>query len=269
MEFDYSIAIKINCFQTKSIIIRINFLSVGIIHLLPESMKQFHNFYKSQKFEEFPYACLTTVLSFALIMYIEKIAFIHDNAIDQNNSNQVTVISQNEGFVELHFCETNQQQSKKPEIKVLEELGINSLTSYILQFAQEFMHFEGLAIGIESQVPQCLGISLAIICHKWAEGLILRLSFKKASIRSSTIMIFIQEIINPIGILIEWILSDQGFIITGIFQSISAGTFIYIATMEVIQEKFNKKSNQYQKMIMFLFAIGFVSPIWKLEKLSY
>lgn len=39
---------------------------------------------------------------------------------------------------------------------------------------------------------------------------------------------------NPIGIGIGWLLSDQGYLITGIFESISAGTFVYIATIEVI-----------------------------------
>ncbi|CAD8098010.1 unnamed protein product [Paramecium sonneborni] len=251
------------------------FLSVGIIHLLPESMKQFHLFYKSQElesFEEFPYACLITVLSFALILYIEKIAFIHDHTIDENHSNQVTVINQQEVFGEQDCPETNKQQITSSQNQELDEATINSLTPYILQFAIGIhAFFEGLAIGIEQQVPQCLGISIAVICHKWAEGLTLGLSFKKANtnLQSATIMIFIQGIINPFGILIGWLLSNQGFIITGIFQSISAGTFIYIATMEVIQEQFNKKSNSYQKMMMFLFAIGFISSIWKIEKLSY
>ncbi|CAD8181701.1 unnamed protein product [Paramecium octaurelia] len=249
------------------------FLSVGIIHLLPESMKQFHLNYKAQEiesFDEFPYACLITVLSFALILYIEKIAFIHDHTNDESHSHQITVINQQDIFGELESPETGKQQI--PSTKDQNEIQFNSLTPYILQFAIGIhAFFEGLAIGIEQQVPQCLGISLAVICHKWAEGLTLGLSFKKANtnIQSATIMIFIQAIINPIGILMGWILSNQGYIITGIFQSISAGTFVYIATMEVIQEQFNNKSNSYFKMLMFLLAIGFISSIWKIEKLSF
>jgi len=27
--------------------------------------------------------------------------------------------------------------------------------------------FEGLAIGIETNVSRCLGIALAVMCHKW------------------------------------------------------------------------------------------------------
>jgi len=47
-------------------------------------------------------------------------------------------------------------------------------------------------------------------------------------------MIFLQGLMNPIGIAIGWGLSNQGPLIVGIFYSISAGTFIYIATVEVI-----------------------------------
>jgi len=36
-------------------------------------------------------------------------------------------------------------------------------------------------------------------------------------------MIAIQAIMNPIGILIGWVLSGQGHVVTGIFQAISAG----------------------------------------------
>jgi len=36
-------------------------------------------------------------------------------------------------------------------------------------------------------------------------------------------MIAIQAIMNPMGIILGWILSGQGSLITGIFQAISAG----------------------------------------------
>jgi zinc transporter 1/2/3 len=39
---------------------------------------------------------------------------------------------------------------------------------------------------------------------------------------------------NPTGIAIGWALSDTGDLVTGIFYAISAGTFIYISTIEII-----------------------------------
>jgi zinc transporter 1/2/3 len=62
--------------------------------------------------------------------------------------------------------------------------------------------FEGLAIGIQKDVSLCLGITFAVVCHKWAEGLTLGLSFKQARIdlQVSTAMILLQALMNPIGV---------------------------------------------------------------------
>jgi zinc transporter 1/2/3 len=47
-------------------------------------------------------------------------------------------------------------------------------------------------------------------------------------------MIMLQAIFNPVGILLGWLLEMQGPLTVGIATAISAGTFIYIATIEVI-----------------------------------
>jgi zinc transporter ZupT len=52
------------------------------------------------------------------------------------------------------------------------------LTPYILQIAIGIHAvFEGLAIGIQTEVMACISISAAVICHKWAEGLTLGIIF--------------------------------------------------------------------------------------------
>jgi zinc transporter 1/2/3 len=45
---------------------------------------------------------------------------------------------------------------------------------------------EGLAIGIEKTWVKCLIISAAVLCHKWAEGITLGLSFKKSNVNMKT-----------------------------------------------------------------------------------
>ena len=45
---------------------------------------------------------------------------------------------------------------------------------YILQIAVGIHAiFEGLSIGLEKDISRCVGIALAVLCHKWAEGLTL------------------------------------------------------------------------------------------------
>jgi len=78
-------------------------------------------------------------------------------------------------------------------------------------------------------------------------------------------MIAIQATMNPLGIGLGWILSEEGSLITSIFESISAGTFVYIATIEVILDEFSNTRYKWSKYLIFLVAIGFVSCIWFLE----
>jgi solute carrier family 39 (zinc transporter), member 1/2/3 len=70
---------------------------------------------------------------------------------------------------------------------------------------------------------------------------------------------------NPIGIGLGWIFSNQGPLVVGVFESISAGTFLYIATVEVIVEEFAISHYKFSKFILYLFALGFVSSLWFIE----
>lgn len=70
---------------------------------------------------------------------------------------------------------------------------------------------------------------------------------------------------NPIGIAVGWALADQGPLITGIFVSISVGTFVYISTVEVIVEEFSISRYKWEKYVFFVGAICFVSSLWFLE----
>lgn len=71
---------------------------------------------------------------------------------------------------------------------------------------------------------------------------------------------------NPLGVSIGWILTSQGRLITGIFTSISAGTFVYIATMDVINEEFKVDRHQWLKFGFYLVGIGFICLIWLVEE---
>jgi len=62
---------------------------------------------------------------------------------------------------------------------------------------------------LADETSDVIAISLAVVCHKWAEGLSLGLAFAESNIptKTSYIMILIQAIMNPIGIGIGWMLS--------------------------------------------------------------
>ena len=46
--------------------------------------------------------------------------------------------------------------------------------------------FEGLSIGLATDVGDVIALSLAVTCHKWAEGLTLGLAFAESNIPIKT-----------------------------------------------------------------------------------
>ncbi|KAL4505217.1 hypothetical protein ABPG72_016284 [Tetrahymena utriculariae] len=145
----------------------------------------------------------------------------------------------------------------------------NLITPIILQIALGIhATLEGLAIGVEQDFSKCLTIALAVLVHKWAEGLVLGLALKqsKMNLGKATIMVAIQAAMNPMGIGIGWALSDAGDLVSGILMSISAGTFLYIATQEVIAQEFSKNRYQIVKFLFFLVGVGFISSLFFVEQ---
>ena len=57
---------------------------------------------------------------------------------------------------------------------------------------------------------------------------------------------------NPSGIGIGWAVCKSGPVLVGTFESISAGTFLYIATVEVIVEEFAIAKYKISKFLFFL-----------------
>lgn len=83
-----SLPIRLKSFKTNPLLLSLTrafsgglFLGVGVIHLLPEANEKFEAYAEEQgkTGEQFPFAFLILVLSFSLILFIEKIATDHHN----------------------------------------------------------------------------------------------------------------------------------------------------------------------------------------------
>ncbi|EAS07205.1 metal cation transporter, ZIP family protein (macronuclear) [Tetrahymena thermophila SB210] len=183
-----------------------------------------------------------------------------NQVVQQIPENQITSSQQRK-------IEVIRQVSK--ELDKIQKTKKVSITPFVIQLAFGIhATLEGLAIGVQQNLGLCLTISLAVVCHKWAEGLVVGLSLKKAGVpvTRATFMIALQGMMNPFGIGLGWALSDAGDLVSGILVSISAGTFLYIATVEVIVEEFNLERYKIIKFLLFLVAIGFISSLWAVEQ---
>ena len=145
----------------------------------------------------------------------------------------------------------------------------SGITPYILLLALGFHgFFEGMALGIQSDIQNTLSLFFAIVAHKWAASLTLGISFVKAGIarKQLIIMVLIFAFIGPVGVAIGLILSETANdYLQGIFLAISVGTFIYIACSEVLVEEFESPNNKYLKFIMFMVGGSFIGGLSLLE----
>ena len=107
----------------------------------------------------------------------------------------------------------------------------SGITPYILLLALGFHgFFEGMALGIQSDMQNTLSLFLAIAAHKWAASLTLGISFVKAGLdkKQLIISVLIFAFIGPVGVAFGLILSETANdYLQGIFLAISVGTFFY------------------------------------------
>ncbi|KAL4494249.1 hypothetical protein ABPG73_018768 [Tetrahymena malaccensis] len=236
------------------------FISIGLIHILPEAGEDFDKYYNSV--EHFPFQMLIAVISFSLVLFIEKVIgeYLTHHHHHHHYSNDLESQQQDQQINENYlpsFEIEDTIESKQSQIKqVFEEIDIslskqddnnkiNILTPFVLQIALGIhATLEGLAIGVEQDFSKCLTIALAVLVHKWAEGLVLGLALKqsKMNLTRATVMVVIQAIMNPMGICIGWALSDTGYLVNGILMSISAVGVGFISSLYFIEQATSSSS---------------------------
>ena len=105
----------------------------------------------------------------------------------------------------------------------------------------------------------------AIVIHKGTAALALGISLVKTfpnDFRLCRILIFIFSLATPLGIGIGMLVADSGDVTTVIFNSLAAGSFVYIACSEVIVEEFSIPGNRFIKLLVFLLGAGIITCLW-------
>jgi zinc transporter 1/2/3 len=121
----------------------------------------------------------------------------------------------------------------------------------------------GVALGAQKTLTRALAIFIAIMAHKGMAGFALGVSFRRTgtSLRRTAPLAAFFSIMTPLGILagtsVDALLSSSGGrIFEAIFNSIGAGTFLYIATLEIIRTEFELPGDNWQKWT--LASAGFI-----------
>ncbi|MFN2219732.1 MAG: ZIP family transporter [Anaerolineae bacterium] len=129
----------------------------------------------------------------------------------------------------------------------------------------------GLALGAQKSTTGAVAVFIAIIAHKAMAGFALGVSYHRAgtSLRRTLPWAAFFSFMTPLGILtgtgIEALISPAGqALFEAIFNSLGAGTFLYIATLDIIRTEFELAGDNWQKWLLAAggFSIMAVLAVW-------
>eukprot|EP00004_Rigifila_ramosa_P002123 TRINITY_DN121_c0_g1_i2.p1 TRINITY_DN121_c0_g1~~TRINITY_DN121_c0_g1_i2.p1 ORF type:complete len:371 (-),score=90.92 TRINITY_DN121_c0_g1_i2:38-1150(-) len=131
--------------------------------------------------------------------------------------------------------------------------------------------FDGLAVGSADSVDNGVTTLIAILSHKVFEGLALGSNLASSNTPDYLFfkILFLFALASPLGlalgaVLIETAANEEDTELTSaVMQGLSAGTFLFVATMELLPAEFAKRGNKLGKYVSVLFgiaAIGLVIP---------
>ena len=200
------------------------FLGVGFIHLLPEGME------KLEGIVEFPLAALLAALGLGALLLIDRVIYGDHHADHSPGSAQL-------------------QQSVYPYV-LLALLSIHSIIA-------------GITLGLESNVIGSFVILLGILCHKGSAAFALMVCIYEAGIRAGKqkSMLAIFAIMTPLGVIIGLLMAavlgeheNIAALIEGSFNAIAAGTFIYVAAVEIIDAEMSTREMRLAKYVLSALA---------------
>ena len=176
------------------------FLGAGFIHLLPEAAELIGSVV------EYPLAPLLAAVGVALLLLIDRVVLETRVGPDQDEAKSRPIY---------------------PYV-LLVVLSIHSATA-------------GVALGLQSEAVTSLLVIVAILCHKGLAGFALLVSMVAAGAerRQLWTVLAIFASMTPVGIALGTIASGllegpTAVLVEGGFNALAAGTFIYIAILDVI-----------------------------------
>ncbi len=210
----------------------------GLIHLLSGADKGFH-----QLGVTYPLAFLLAGAGFLLILLIEA----------------VIAADSDPGQSPLHCGFRSASHEIGSRTQVSQWYNYSFILLLVLSVHSIIL---GLALGAQRSLASAMAVFIAIIAHKAMAGFALGVSFRRTESslwRTAPFGVFFSSI-TPLGILagtlIDTLISSSGgLVFESIFNSIGAGTFLYIATLEIIRTEFELPGDNWQKWL--LSAVGF------------
>lgn len=199
------------------------FLGAGLIHMLPDAQEGFNDLTGSN----YPWFAVVCCAGFLLVLFLDKVAMRH-----------------------AHSHDDAQMFSGKMALYPYVLMVILSIHSVIT----------GIALGTEAHIAQAAVILIAVVAHKGTAAFALTVSFLHGSMARGRIigMLVVFSLMTPLGILLgmgcmELLTGRAEKIFEAGFDALAAGTFLYVALLDIIEEEFAGHENRTLK---FAFVFG-------------
>ena len=223
------------------------FLAAGLVHMLPEADQN----WRALGFQ-FPVAFVLAAMALTVMLLIEHV-LLPDHVHEELH------VPSDERFGEHHgHTHHDAHHDALSAYSALVALSIHSLVG-------------GLALGAEQNWTRVLVIFFAIFAHKSAEGFALGVSLARSSIAKAQtwrlIALFASS--TPIGGLIgiglgHAIEGRGAALVEAVFLSVAAGTFMYVATFDVLRDEFPHASGRLAKWLAMALGVAGMSllAVW-------
>jgi zinc transporter 1/2/3 len=129
----------------------------------------------------------------------------------------------------------------------------------------------GATLGLEKSLVSSLVIFIAIISHKGCAAFALGVSLREAGFPRPRMIgiIALFSCMTPLGIILGSLFSTMlkgkaAYGVEAIFDGLAAGTFLYIAILDIMVEVFHESENRWNHFILMAlgFAIMALIAVW-------
>ncbi len=203
------------------------FLGAGLLHMLPDAVGGLRDVLPNSSF---PYAELLCAAGFAAVLLLERVVAGGDEA---------EVVA---GAESAHTA-----------YLLLAVLSVHSMLA-------------GAALGLESTLVGSVVLLLAIVAHKGSAAFALGLSFGRAAVSQRRVVriVLLFSCATPSGIVLGAMLDSllegtAGTVTEAVFDAVAAGTFLYVAVLDIIREEFAVHEGRWLKFVLLSAGLGLMS----------
>ncbi len=208
------------------------FLGAGLIHLLPDSTAAFA---ETLPHLDYPLAAMLAASGCIMILFLERVLLASASLEDEISAS-----------------------AHKSSVSVLALTTALSIHSVLA----------GAALGSDDTITGSLVIFLAIVAHKGSAAFALAVSLVRNGLSHKAAFrgIIFFSMMTPLGVLLgvafEALLTGSGErMFEGVFDGLAAGTFVYIASLDIIVEEFASPDRRWSKFWLLAMGLGIMAAI--------